>query len=292
MAPPSSGGGVLGEALGVLSRWDVAPLDPTGPTWAHLLGETLKFVFADRAQFYGDPAYTRVGLARLLGTAHTGAMVARLDWRRAVPSAELAPGGSQARDGGTSHISVIDARGNAAALTTSVNTSFGAGLSVPGRDIVLNNTMDDFVAQPGKPNAFGLVGTRANAVAPGKRPLSSMTPVVVTRGGDVELVAGGSGGPLIISATLQTVVGVIDFGRSTDQAVTAPRLHHQWMPDKLFLESGFPPATRARLAAAGHGVADLSARASVQQVRVVGSGPDRVLQATSDPRKGGVPAGY
>jgi gamma-glutamyltranspeptidase/glutathione hydrolase len=292
MAPPSSGGGVLGEALGVLSRFNVAALDPAGPTWAHLLGETLKLAFADRARFYGDPAYTEIGLGRLLGAAHIDAMVARLDWKRALAAGDLASRGDEAKGGGTSHISVVDARGNAAALTTSVNTSFGAGLSVPGRDIVLNNTMDDFVAQPGKPNAFGLVGTRANAVAPGKRPLSSMTPVIVTRGGRVELVAGGSGGPLIISATLQAVVGVIDFGKSTDEAVTAPRLHHQWMPDKLFLETGFPETTRSRLSAVGHSLADLSARASVQEIRVVGSGPDRVLQATSDPRKGGVPAGY
>ncbi len=292
MAPPSSGGGVLGEALGVLSRWNVSALDPTGPTWAHLLGETLKLAFADRAQFYGDPDYTRVGLARLLGPAHLGAMAARIDWTRAVPARELAPEGDQARDSGTSHISVLDAYGNAAALTTSVNTSFGAGLAVPGRDIVLNNTMDDFVAQPGKPNAFGLVGTRANAIEPGKRPLSSMTPVVVTKDGAVELVAGGSGGPLIITATLQAIVGVIDFGRSTEDAVGAPRLHHQWMPDKLFLEPGFPEATRAKLTAVGHSLAELQARASVQEIRVIGSGDERVLQATSDPRKGGVPAGY
>jgi gamma-glutamyltranspeptidase/glutathione hydrolase len=292
MPPPSSGGGVLGEVLGILSRWNIGALDPAGPTWGHLLGESMKLAFADRAQFYGDPAYTDVGLERLLGRAHIDAMSARLDWKRSLPSAGLAPRGSEARDGGTSHISVVDAHGNAAALTTSVNTAFGAGFAVPGRDIVLNNTMDDFVAQPGKPNAFGLVGTRANAVAPGKRPLSSMTPVIVTRDGDVELVAGGSGGPLIITATLQAVVGVIDFGRSTDEAVSAPRLHHQWMPDKLFVEKAYPEATRRRLAAVGHSVADSPARASVQQIRVIGSGPGRSIQATSDPRKGGVPAGY
>jgi gamma-glutamyltranspeptidase/glutathione hydrolase len=292
MPPPSSGGGVLGEVLGMLSRWNVGALDPGGPTWGHLLGESMKLAFADRAQVYGDPAYTDVDLERLLGRAHLDALSARLDWKRALPSAELAPHGSEARDGGTSHISVVDAHGNAAAFTTSVNTGFGAGFAVPGRDIVLNNTMDDFVAQPGKPNAFGLVGTRANAVAPGKRPLSSMTPVIVTSDGNVEFVAGGSGGPLIITATLQAVVGVLDFGRSTDEAVSAPRLHHQWMPDKLFVEKGYPEATRKRLAAVGHSIGDSPARASVQGIRVIGSGPGRTLQATSDPRKGGVPAGY
>ncbi len=292
MPPPSSGGGVLGEALGVFELWNVGALDPLGPTWAHLAGETMKNVFADRAELYGDPAFTDVPLARLLGARHRDEIAARIDWKRALPARELSARGDAARDGGTSHISVVDGSGNAVALTTSVNTSFGAGLSVPGRDIVLNNTMDDFSAQPGKPNAFGLVGSDANAIAPGKRPLSSMTPVIALRDGDVEVVAGASGGPLIITSTLQALVGVIDFGRSTRDAVGAPRVHHQWLPDKLFLEAGFPEKTWRDLRGAGQDVAPMPAKASVQEIRVKGSGDDRVLEATSDPRKGGVPAGY
>lgn len=292
MPPPSSGGGVLGEALGVFEPWNVAALDPLGPTWVHLAGETMKNVFADRARLYGDPAYTDVPLARLLGAQHRDAILGRLDWKRALPAREIAPPVQAAGDGGTSHISVVDADGNAVALTTSVNTSFGAGLSVPGRDLVLNNTMDDFSAQPGKPNAFGLVGSDANAIAPGKRPLSSMTPVVALNDGDVEVVAGASGGPLIITSTLQALVGVIDFGRTTDAAVGAPRIHHQWLPDKLFLEAGFPEKTWRDLRGVGHDAVPMPAKASVQEIRVTTSAGGRVLQATSDPRKGGVPAGY
>ena len=292
MPPPSSGGAVLGEALGVLSGWEIPRLDPQGPTWAHLMAETLKAVFADRATFYGDPAFTSVPTARLLGAAHAADIRARLDWKRAVPSAEFAPRSDAATDAGTSHISVVDADGNAVALTTSVNTGFGAGMSVPGRDIVLNNTMDDFSAQPGKPNAFGLVGSKANAIAPGKRPLSSMTPAIVLDGQSVQLVAGASGGPLIITSTLETVMGVVDFAEPVDKAVSAPRIHHQWLPEVLMVEAGIPDATRRALEHVGHKLMPMPAKASVQAIEVTGSGASRVLHATSDPRKGGVPAGY
>ncbi|MFN2426001.1 MAG: gamma-glutamyltransferase [Candidatus Binatia bacterium] len=292
IGPPSSGGAVLGEALGVLSAWDIAGIDPQGATWAHLMAETLKAVFADRATWYGDPAFTNVPLERLLSSAHADAIRSKLSWKRATPSAEIAPRVDTASDAGTSHISVVDADGNAAALTTSVNTGFGSGLSVPGRDIVLNNTMDDFSAQPGKANAFGLVGSSANAVAPGKRPLSSMTPVIVLEDGRVRLVAGASGGPLIITSTLETVMGVVDFGLGADAAVNAPRIHHQWLPEVLLVEAGLPDATLKALARVGHKVVPLRAKASVQAVEVKGTGAARVLYATSDPRKGGVPAGY
>jgi len=296
MGPPSSGGAVLGEALEVLSAWDIAGIDRQGPTWAHLMAETLKAVFADRATYYGDPAFTVVPLKFLLSPAHAAAIRSKLSWKRATPSAEYAPAVDADVDSGTSHISVIDADGNAAALTTSVNTGFGSGISVPGRDIVLNNTMDDFSAQPGKANAFGLVGSKANAIAAGKRPLSSMTPVVVLERVEdrerVRLVAGASGGPLIITSTLETVMGVIDFGLSADAAVTAPRIHHQWLPEVLLIEEGLPESTRKSLERVGHKLVPLKAKASVQAVESTGSGAARVLRATSDPRKGGVPAGY
>jgi gamma-glutamyltranspeptidase/glutathione hydrolase len=231
-------------------------------------------------------------LQRLLGQPHATEIRAKMDWQRAVPSAAFAPKVDAGTDSGTSHISVVDKDGNAAALTTSVNTGFGSGVSVPGRDIILNNTMDDFSAQPGKPNAFGLVGSRANAVAARKRPLSSMTPVIVTENGAVRLVAGASGGPLIITSTLATVIGVLDFGRTTEQAVGAPRVHHQWLPEVLLVEPELPERTRKALEHVGHKVVPLSAKASVQAISVTGSGEGRRLEATSDPRKGGVPAGY
>ncbi len=292
MAPPSSGGGVLGEVLGVLGAYDLEAIGRDGATWPHLLADTLKAAFADRATWYGDPAFTPVPLTRLLGAKHLDELRSRLRASRAVPSADFAPRAAASDDAGTSHISVVDGEGNAASLTTSVNTGFGAALAVPGRDIVLNNTMDDFAAQPGKPNAFGLVGSGANAIAAGKRPLSSMTPIIVLEGGRVRLVAGASGGPLIITSTLQTLVGVIDFGLDASQAVEAPRIHHQWMPEMLMVEEAVPAATQASLKRLGHKVVALPPRASVQAVEVTGRGASRRLQATSDPRKGGLPAAW
>lgn len=292
MPPPSSGGGVMAEMLGVLAGWHFGQVPFQGATYAHGLAEAMKAAFADRAVYYGDPAFTKVPLAMLLSAQHTDAIRARIDWKRARPAAEWAVPAEAAHDAGTTHICVVDADGNAASLTTSVNSAFGAALSVPGRDIVLNDTMDDFSALPGKANSFGLVGTRANAIAPGKRPVSSMTPTIVVDDGRVALVAGGSGGPLILTATTQTVIGVIDFGLGAEAAVKAPRLHHQWMPDSLQIETGFPEATRRSLEHVGEHTTAMPAPAAVQAITVRGRGNDRMLEATSDSRKGGVPAGY
>lgn len=292
MAPPSSGGGMLAEILAVLSGYNPAKLRSQGAAWPHLLGETMKAAFADRAVYYGDPAFTTVPIARLTSAEHTAQIRARLRAKQAVPAAEFAPPTNAGNDAGTTNISVIDARGNAVALTTSVNTGFGAGLSVPGRDILLNNTMDDFSAQPGKPNHFGLVGSRANAIAPGKRPLSSMTPTVLLQRDKAVMAVGGSGGPLIITATLQTLLGAIDFGLSVEDAVSAPRIHHQWMPDVLNVEKAVPAETTEVLRSYGHKVTPLTSKVSVTAVGVSGEDDARTLNATSDPRKGGVPAGY
>lgn len=282
----------MAEALAVLSGWEFGRLPRQGPTYTLALAETMKAVFADRATFYGDPAFTDVPMPRLLAPAHAATIRAKIDWKRARPSAEWAPPLDAASDAGTTHLSVVDEDGNAAALTTSVNTAFGAALSVPGRDIVLNNTMDDFSAQPGKANFFGLVGAKANAVAPGKRPLSSMTPTVVVEDGGARLVAGGSGGPLILTATLQTLVGVLDFGLGAEAAVAAPRLHHQWLPDVLAVEVGYPEASRRALEGVGQKTAPLAAQGAVQAISVTRRDGVRMLEAASDDRKGGVPAGY
>jgi gamma-glutamyltranspeptidase/glutathione hydrolase len=188
---------------------------------------------------------------------------------------------------------VVDAAGNAVSVTTSVNTPFGALLSVVGRDILLNNTMDDFSASPGVPNAYGLVGSEANAVAPRKRPLSSMSPVVVLdERGAVRLVAGGSGGPRIISATLQVMLNVLEFSMDVGHALRAPRIHHQWMPDVLEVETGIEAPVRASLARRGHHVETLAHGAAVSAVEVVQDREGRVVRAASDARKGGKAAAY
>jgi gamma-glutamyltranspeptidase/glutathione hydrolase len=194
------------------------------------------------------------------------------------PRADLAP------DHGTAHVSVVDADGNAAAITTTINTGFGAGIMVPGTGIILNNEMDDFALAPDVPNVYGLVGTAANAVAPGKRPQSSMTPTVVLDGRRPELVVGGSGGPTIISGTLQVVLGVTSFGRGLREAVDAPRIHDQGVPPVLGVEAGVAPEVRTVLERLGHRVTVVPA---IGAVSAAGLGPDGAPVAAGDRRKDG-----
>ncbi len=291
MPPPSSGGGVIGEALGVLAPYRLSDLGFNSATYLHLLAETLKAVFADRARYYGDSDFVRVPLARLLSVDHTAALRARLRAASAVPSSTFGQD-APPDDAGTSHISVIDGEGNAVACTTSINTAFGSFVAVPGRGIILNDTMDDFSVRPGVPNVYGLVGSEANAIAPGKRPLSSMSPTIVLEAASPRLVVGASGGPRIISATLQVMLDVLEFGFDVEHAVAAPRIHHQWLPDRLAVEPGVSEGVRASLARRGHKVVDLTHGAAVQAVELIDTKGEHLLRAASDPRKGGVAAAY
>jgi gamma-glutamyltranspeptidase/glutathione hydrolase len=192
-------------------------------------------------------------------------------------------------DDGTLHLSVLDSDGMAVALTTTINTSFGSRVVVPELGLVLNNEMDDFVARPGVPNAYGLVGSESNAVAPGARPLSSMSPtVLLSPDGSQRIVVGASGGPFIISSTLQTIVNIIDFGMNPSEAVSAPRFHHQWQPELLFLDADFSPDTVRALSSRGHQTRLQTFGSSVQVIHAPGDGQ---MWGASDPRKGGWPAG-
>ncbi len=292
MPPPSSGGGTMAEALGVLAPYSLSDLGRQSSTYLHLLAEVFKAVFADRAAYYGDPDFVKIPIERLTASAHINEIRNGLSAVRPVPSSHYGTITPPAVDSGTTHISVIDSDGNAVACSSSVNTAFGSGLGVPGRGIVLNNTMDDFSIQPGVANAFGLVGNEANAVASGKRPLSSMSPTIVLDHGRVRLVAGASGGPLIITATVQTILNVIEFGLDAAAAVAAPRLHHQWIPEVLAVEEQMPVALRESLARRGHKVKVLPAGAAVQAVELVEKNGHRFIRAASDPRKGGVAAAY
>ena len=177
-------------------------------------------------------------------------------------------------------------------MTTSINTAFGSMVAVPRRGIILNNTMDDFSARPGLPNIYGLVGSEANSIAPRKRPLSSMSPTIVLEGGKARLALGASGGPLIISASLQTILGITDLSLHAGEAVAAPRIHHQWMPEVLGFEKGIDPAVGRSLGRRGHQLMPLSGSASVQAVEMTKAGDKTLLRAVSDPRKGGRPAAY
>ncbi|MCO4744174.1 MAG: gamma-glutamyltransferase [Proteobacteria bacterium] len=287
MPLPSSGGVVLGQMLRVLEGYDLKGLGWGSSELHHLLAESMKHAYADRAQHLGDPDYVEVDVARLTSEGRVSEIRQKIWPARTHDPAWYGDAVQPLQDDGTQHISVIDASGYAVALTSTVNTSFGSGV-VAETGFPLNNEMDDFAAAPGVPNAYGLLGNANNAVEAGKRPLSSMTPtVVVNAEGEVVLAVGGSGGPFIISGTLQALIGVIDFGLSPTEAVSAPRIHHQWMPNKLFIEPDVPVDVLRALEGRGH---ELVVRPGFSSVQLVQSA-DGMRFGASDPRKGGRPVG-
>ncbi|MBX2803865.1 MAG: gamma-glutamyltransferase [Myxococcales bacterium] len=287
MPPPSSGGVALLQLLSVLEEWDLPELGHNSSEMVHLLAEAMKHAYADRAHHLGDPDHVTVPVERLLSPERTEEIRRAIYPSRTFGTEHYGDPVAPPRDAGTQHISVMDDEGGAVALTTTINTAFGSGVVVPELGYVLNNEMDDFAAAPGQPNAYGLVGTEANAVAAGKRPLSSMTPTLVLDGdGRVVLAVGASGGGTIISATAQVLVGILDFGMNPQEAVSAPRMHHQWLPDTLWLEPGFSADVVRSLRARGHEVTVRDGFSAVQAVVVREDG----LAGGSDPRKGGWPA--
>jgi gamma-glutamyltranspeptidase/glutathione hydrolase len=288
MPPPSSGGVALAEVLRALDGVDLAALGWNSSDYLHRLVEAMKHAYADRARFLGDPDFVDVPVAALVSDARAEAVRAAFDPDRTLdPDAYGAPA-AIAEDHGTQHISALDGRGGAVALTTTVNTRFGSELIPPSLGLVLNDQMDDFSAAPGVPNAYGLIGGEANAIAPGKRPLSSMTPTVVLGpDGRVELVIGASGGSRIISATLQALLAILVFDVDPATAVAAPRVHHQWQPDRLEVEPTLPEDVRRALEAKGHTVVVAPSVASVQAIRVFA---DRTAEGGADPRHEGRPA--
>jgi gamma-glutamyltranspeptidase/glutathione hydrolase len=256
MPPPSSGGVLLVEMLNVLQRFDLAAKGKDSSDYIHLVASTMKLAFADRARHLGDPDFYPVPVERLTSMAYADELAGRLrPDGQPVVAESLAP---PPDDSGTTQISVLDRHGNAVALTQSINTLFGSKITVPGTGVVLNNHMDDFSIDSTTANLWEAVGADANAVAPGKRPLSSMTPLVVMKDGRPVMALGSPMGTMIISAVLHTLLNTIDFGFDAERAVMAPRFHHQWQPDTLFLEPEFPRDVRERLAALGYTLGDRS----------------------------------
>jgi gamma-glutamyltranspeptidase/glutathione hydrolase len=294
MPPPSAGGVIMLEVLGILDQrmntWDPRPFGPHDPTYLHLLVEALKHGFADRSRYLGDPGFVPIPLSRMLDPANLQDLAARIRLDGTLTPDRYGTGeptaAPPARDAGTAHISVIDAEGNAVALSTTINLEFGAHLVAAG--ILLNNQMDDFALARGRQDSFGLVAGDQNAVAAGKRPLSSMSPTIVLDDKGVELVLGAAGGPTIISSTVQVLLDALLFGLDAQTAENAPRLHHQWSPDLLYYEPDFPPAAVEALRARGQ---KMLARAKIGKVNLVIRRPTG-LQAAPEPRSGGAPAGY
>ena len=250
---PSSGGVTLIEMLNILAGYDLRASGAGSSLSIHRIAETMKLAFADRAQHLGDPAFVEAPVKRLLDAAYAEKLRARVhdDRASAVPGSQLA-----VDDQGTAHLSVVDAAGNAVAITQTINGPYGAWVTVPGTGIVLNNEMDDFVTSPGQANQWGLVGvaSAANRVEAGKRPLSSMAPLIATSGGKVRFVAGSNGGPRILSSVLLSFIAAVDWEMDAQEAVSAPRFHHQWRPDVLEVEKEVPADVVEALRKRGHEV--------------------------------------
>ena len=239
MPPPSSGGVLLVQMLNMLETRDLAGMGAGSPAAAHLLIEAERRAYADRAEHLGDPDFHDVPMAMLTDKKYAAARLADFDPERASRSADVGAGGrlpDESTD--TTHVSVLDGAGNAVAYTTTLNLAYGSKIVVSGAGFLLNNEMDDFSAKPNAPNSFGLIGREANAIAPGKRMLSSMTPTVVLKDGEPFLVTGSPGGSTIITTVLQVVTNVIDHGMDLPAAVSRPRFHHQWLPNRVTYEPG------------------------------------------------------
>jgi len=288
MPPPSSGGVCLIEMLNILEGYDLAKLG-AGPQSFHLMIEAMKRAYADRAVFLGDPDSVKIPLAGLLSKPYAATLRARIG-TRATPAADIRPGKPPEAEGrNTTHFSVIDRDGNAVSNTTTLNFSYGVGLVADGTGVLLNNELDDFTAKPGAANAYGLVGFDNNLPAPNKRPLSSMAPTIVLKDGKPVLVTGSPGGSRIITAVLQVIVNVIDFRMPLARAVDAPRLHHQWQPDQVFVEPGFAPAVLAALKSRGHAIVPTEPHTSANSIAVTADGYVGVADTRT---RGALAAGY
>ncbi|MBI2360297.1 MAG: gamma-glutamyltransferase, partial [Deltaproteobacteria bacterium] len=281
MPPPSSGGIALIQMLNVLAGYQVGLFPHNSPTYLHLLTETMKQAFGDRAQYLGDPDFVRVPTERLLSKEYAAWSRGRFSPVRTHAPKFYGLAAFKPEAGGTTHFGVLDQFGNAVSSTLTINTQFGSKILVAGAGIILNNEMDDFSLQPGVPNVYGLIGNEANSIEPKKRPLSSMTPTIILRGDRPVLIVGASGGPRIISATLQTILNVLDYRMRLKKALEAPRIHHQWMPDELAVENKVPDPLRHSLERRGHVVKERTSLGVVQAILVRRS----KVTAEADPRK-------
>lgn len=283
MSPPSSGGIALLQMLHVMRNDDLKGMGFSSSEHLHLMIEAMKRAFADRAVHLGDPDFETVPSKELLAVDYADRLRKQIG-ERATPSAEIkALAGETHESEQTTHYSVVDAQGNAVSNTYTLNGGYGSGFVVPGAGFLLNNEMDDFATQPGKPNLYGLIQGPKNEIKPGKRPLSSMTPTIVTKDGKLVLVLGSPGGPTIINTVLQTFLNVTEFGMNVQRAVSAPRFHHQWMPDEIRWESfGLPRDVKRAMESKGHKF-EAGAR-TMGSCHAIAIGPSGVRQAGVDPR--------
>jgi gamma-glutamyltranspeptidase/glutathione hydrolase len=292
-APPSSSGGLtLLEMLGMLQDSGYEKSGFGSAATIHYLAEVMRRAYADRNEYIADPAFFKVPVTGLLDPAYLAQRRASIDPARATPSDQLNAGQpSGAESSETTHYSVVDKDGNVVAVTFTLNGGYGNGITVPGLGFLLNNEMDDFTSQPGHPNLFGLVQGEANSIEPGKRPVSSMAPTIILRDGKFFLTLGAPGGSRIPTSILQVILNVVDFGMNIQDAIDAPRIHHQWKPDRLSLERIISPDTAALLKAKGHDI-DYSPGVVIAQVAAILSDGGWLQGATDGRTSAGKASGY
>ncbi len=288
--PPSSGGAGVIQMLHMLEGSGYEQTGAGSAASIHFVAETMRRFFADRAEYFGDMDFADVPLEELLEVDYAVGRRRTIDPDRATPSEQVRPGlATRPESEDTTHYSVVDEQGNAVAVTYTLNGGYGSGVTAKGTGILLNNEMDDFTAKPGTPNMFGLLQSERNAIEPGKRPLSAMTPTIVLKDGKLFLVVGSPGGPTIINTVLETILNVVDFGMDIQQAVDFPRFHHQWMPDELRIERhGVSPDTLRLLEQRGHEIRLMESQGRVMAIQVVDDG----LAGAADARSEGLAVGY
>jgi gamma-glutamyltranspeptidase/glutathione hydrolase len=292
MAPPSSGGIAVGQLLTMYFDCIKEPLEHNSPDYIHALVEMQRRVYADRSEHLGDPDFWDVPQDDLLDTLYLRSRMDNFIWHQATPSLSIAPGqfAMQYESMETTHLSVVDAEGNAVSVTTTLNDNYGSKIVVNGAGFILNNEMDDFSSKPGEPNMFGLVGGKANSVEPGKRMLSSMTPVIVEKNGKLFLVAGSPGGSTIITSVFQTIMNTAVFDLRLAEAIAAPKFHSQWLPDQIFFEEGrFPSEVMGELENRNHKIVEIPTLGRVDAILANGDG---TYQISGDPRGDNTASGY
>ena len=291
-APPPSAGGVgLLQMLGMLEGSGYEKAGPGSAAAIHYVTEVMRRAHADRSEYFGDPDFYQVPVRKLLDPHYLASRRDSIDPTRATPSSGIRPGELAHESTETTHFNIVDNQGNAVAITYTLNNGYGSGVTVPGLGFLLNDEMDDFAAKPGVENLFHLIQGEANAIQPGKRPVSSMMPTIVTRDGKFFLMLGAPGGSRIPNGVLQVLLNVIDFHMNAQDAIDWPRFHHQWMPDVLYVEQGISPDTIALLRGMGHQVSQLEPTSGVARVEAI-LNEGGWLDGATDPRGSGKAEGY
>ncbi|MBL4670836.1 MAG: gamma-glutamyltransferase [Arenicella sp.] len=287
MPPPSSGGVHVVQMLNILENFNLQKMGAGSAESLHLVAESMRYAYADRSKHLGDPDFYKVPVDWLTSKDYAKQIANKIDLKRATPSSEVLPGKkSKYESVDTTHFSVVDKSGNAVSNTYTLNFSFGSGAVVDGAGFLLNNEMTDFNAKAGTADAFGLIGGAANSILANKRPLSAMTPTMVFDNGELSIVTGSPGGSRIINAVLQQLINVIDHNMNIADATHAPRIHHQWQPDRLEVEASISPDTKAILRAMGHTIKEAGTMGSLQSILLEGG----QLNGASDPRRPGAGA--